>query len=137
MYSPDKKIRVGQKYIAIQKFNLEREEIHNVNRPITHSYFLKKQNENWKIFVNSGELAIFEIRKDGLLQKTNNVSIKFKLDEILYFMSGFALLLIILTPSVFLIPGQFLFVVLPIITTITYFLWKRINPFSMIDSIME
>src|SRR3989344_7560640 len=101
VYYPDKSEKIGQKYISIKKFNLEPEDTHAENRPISHSYLFTKQNGNWKIFVNSRELAIFEIRKDSLLQKMNSVPIEFKLDEILYFMSVFALLSFILSSFLF------------------------------------
>jgi len=143
VYYPDKSEKIGQKYISIKKFNLEPEDTHAENRPISHSYLFKKQNGNWKIFVNSRELAIFEIRKDSLLQKTDHVPIEFKLDEILYFISGFYILLLLPLSPLFSFTNRFFsieilfFLILPILTTVTYFLWKRINPFSVVDSMIE
>ncbi|MEK7517826.1 MAG: hypothetical protein AAB583_04715, partial [Patescibacteria group bacterium] len=130
---------IGQKYIAVQKLNFETGNSFHMKRPISHSYLFKKKNENWKIFVNSGELTIFEIRKDGLLQKIDNVPIQFKLDEILYFMSGLYIYPTLFSP--FYILGIFVHplvsLILLVITTIIFFIWKKINPFSKIDSMME
>src|SRR3989344_9600676 len=56
IYYPDKSIKIGQKYIPIQTINLDIESFRGTNRPISHSYLFKKQNENWKIFVNAEEL---------------------------------------------------------------------------------
>ena len=133
IYYPDKSIKIGQKYIPIQTINLDIESFRGTKRPVSHSYLFKKQNENWKIFVNSEGLAIFEIRKDGLLQEVSNVPIEFKLDEILYFLSPLGLYILI-PLNLFSFADDFRFynhiipsflIILPMITTIIYFLWKK------------
>lgn len=132
MYLNNKGI-IGQKYIPMEASNLEARDFQGGNNSISHTYLFKKPNENWKIFVNSGELSIFEIRKDGLLKKLDNVPFVFRLDELLYSMSFLTILLALHFAFVFSWT-RFPLIILPIITVILYFLWKRINPFSMIDS---
>lgn len=130
---PYQKDRVGQKYGDMNTTDLD------LTRalPIYHSYLFKKHNENWKIFVKSKQLVIFEIQKGRLLQKMENVPIEFRLDEVLYSMSWFPILLLLpLSPLFFFTQLPFLLLlILSTITVITYFLWKKINPLSVIDSL--
>lgn len=131
---PYQKDRVGQKYGDMNTTDLDLTKA----LPIYHSYLFKKHNENWKIFVKSKQLVIFEIQKGRLLQKMENVPIEFKIDEILYSMSRlFTLLILPFYYLFFFIQAQFLSVILPLITTITYFIWKKIYPFSMIGSVLR
>lgn len=66
----------------------------NINKQIRHSYISKKQNQNWKIFVNDNEgIKIFEI-KNGEALKQNSINLTYyKIDEILYSISSLVFLL--------------------------------------------
>lgn len=124
---------IGQKIYQLPVSNLEAENIRNYTKlPVSHSFLFKKHNESWKIFVNSRKLEIFEIRKDGLLQKMKNVPVEFKLDEALYMISELSFIPLYSFSYLFsfvpYFPGwSFFLIISPTVTIIFYFLSKKNN----------
>jgi hypothetical protein len=120
---------VGQKYVSTREYNLGSVDPHKVQ--ISHSYLMKKPNENWKIYLDTnGSLKIFEIVKGGSLREVNEIPIEFRMDENLYLFSGYNFF------TLFKTLGNVSFLLLfisPLLTTIAavaYFLVKKFNIFS-------
>lgn len=85
--------QVGQKYITTSRFDLNL----NTSDPdftVTHSYLGKNSDQNWRIFVNSKEgLHAYEVLPNGVLEKGENITFLNRLDEQLYTLSTFFIVL--------------------------------------------
>lgn len=135
----DEENRIGQKYIPTDIYDLHLGAFDN-GLSISHSYLGKDIGENWKIFTNSsGNLKTYEIKNTGQLSDGGQPSFASQVDEFLYSISRFFVLL-----ALPLIPLSFIFtplfqqfrpittqvpihevVTLSVITLILWLLWKR------------
>lgn len=133
--------KIGQKYLETDIYDLNLSAL-DKKELIYHSYLGKNNNENWKIFINSNYgLQIYDIEENGLLSKESKATFFNHLDEFLYKLSNYFVLL-----ALPLIPLAFIFgfifnrfrsindlapiyevITLGLITATLYWLWKKMN----------
>lgn len=126
-YYEGKKDIIGQKYIEIDKNNIDLN-LYN-SSSITHSFVAKNKNENWKIFINSKDgLKIYEIQNNGLLKSVDKIGLSHKIDESLYFLSSLFLILVIpILPLSFAFNPIYEVITLAIIMVVFFILGKSIK----------
>ncbi len=130
---------VGQKYIENEKYDLNLS-TNDQKPPVTHSYLGKYKDANWKIYINENkQLKSYQIEKNGQLSEIQPTTIINKIDEFLYSISRFFVLLALpLVPLIIIFSPIFApfrsindlmpiyeITTLSIITIILFFIWKK------------